>query len=261
MIQHPFVQHSRKAFTVIELLVSISIIAVLVALVTPAVVKANNAAQQVKCLANIRSVGQATAAYVNDHDNRFPLGFDNALNTHNLLGDTGTGAGNLAGAQREAAALLPAEDRLLNAYIGLQPDVASCPLDRGFNTSLSAFESFGTSFVYIDSSLNNPDLSSNNHPSNRLRHMNNVWSLEGHRLNRVDAPSKKVLIGEATLLRSADNVNHHWHNNEANLRGSMAFVDGHVEVVTYKLDREAGQAAQNTDANTLQQWLQQDDYY
>ena len=48
-----------RAFTLIELLVTISIIGVLVAIITPAIVNASSKAEEVKCLANIRSIGQA----------------------------------------------------------------------------------------------------------------------------------------------------------------------------------------------------------
>lgn len=53
----------RLAFTVVELLVVIGIIGVLVALLLPAVGAAREAARKASCLANLRSIGQASATY------------------------------------------------------------------------------------------------------------------------------------------------------------------------------------------------------
>lgn len=53
----------RHGFTLIELLVVISIIALLVGILLPALAKSRNAAKGSQCLANLRSIAQAIAAY------------------------------------------------------------------------------------------------------------------------------------------------------------------------------------------------------
>jgi prepilin-type N-terminal cleavage/methylation domain-containing protein len=64
---------SRPAgFSLIELLVVISVIALLVALVLPALGKSRDASRQTKCLANVRSIGQALIAYADESKDRFP---------------------------------------------------------------------------------------------------------------------------------------------------------------------------------------------
>jgi len=64
-----------RAFTLIELLIVIAIIAVLVALLMPAFVSARHQSRARVCVANLRQLASATLMYLNDHDEQFPLAF------------------------------------------------------------------------------------------------------------------------------------------------------------------------------------------
>ena len=66
------VEHRHKAFTLIELLVVIAIIAVLMAILIPALRRVRYQTKRVVCAANLRSISQGLYSYAVSYDNKLP---------------------------------------------------------------------------------------------------------------------------------------------------------------------------------------------
>jgi prepilin-type N-terminal cleavage/methylation domain-containing protein/prepilin-type processing-associated H-X9-DG protein len=62
---------TRSAFTLLELLVVMAIIALLLGVLLPALASSRSEGTKVKCIANLRSLGQALASYSTDDENGF----------------------------------------------------------------------------------------------------------------------------------------------------------------------------------------------
>ncbi len=134
---------SRRGFTLIEMLVVISIIAVLVSLLLPTLGRAREESRKVLCMSNLREVGSAVSSYLTEYDN-LPWTYLSSSGSpppgvkfYTSYTWGGMKAPSpLPGQETYDCAIVPTELRALNRYIDPTAQardsvkVVQCPSDR-----------------------------------------------------------------------------------------------------------------------------------
>lgn len=198
------------AFTLIELLVVIAIIAVLAAMLLPALARARACSRQARCAGQLRQIALATAMYAQDNNDEFPRSQHSALAFRQ---------------QTWGFALLPmlgynSLNRTSTAWPQVFNGLYRCPEDRRTNDW-----SYGLN-VYFELG-----------PEDDYRGAPNTW----RKTTRIPSPCETVMFAEMT--GSADHLmSHFWDQgavpevatNRHSVRSEYLFVDGHVKLLRFK---------------------------
>ena len=202
-----------RAFTLVELLVVISIIAVLAAILLSVTSKMRSAANATKCVANLKQIGVQFHSYANENDGNFTSFFG------------------------------PWDEKLIDGLNARDSTkIWRCPVDkverkRGKKwTSDSSFVAPARSYlinafaVYLQTS--------DGHPHHRAYEGQPEWGPTNHR--RIDNPSKMWLLGEV-MQPSNETYDYVFGESSASASGSSTYphngssnvlmVDGRVVTV------------------------------
>ena len=207
----------RRAFTLIELLVMIAIIAILAALLLPALSSAKEKGRLAACVNNLHQINAGVRMYADDANDFTPP----------VLPKT-------------TPAVWGAYIAQMKSYVGLrgassaQDALFACPSDKWCYTNHD---------TYVSHSLHQlPDWNYSSYGFNAGNFNTNFPGIAGKRLSSIKDPTKTILVAEITAWlpyswhypRFQGNSYQRDHFNDA--RDIVSFVDGHVSCTKMYLD-------------------------
>ena len=231
--------HRVAAFTIVELLVVVTIIVVLLSLLAPAMDKAVGYAMEARCLSNLHQIGIGLRMYTADYHGYFPPKYTPGTNTSGMFvegqgvpGTTNTvsiywwvgTAGTTAPFDAHGA-----NERYVNPYLGYgragpksPVPVASCP---GDNDAVRYYDSVGTSYA------SNHSFSMSSLMAKRAIPPDPVVSgtfYSAIKISRVQSASRLVAGADVPGLRAGWNLappSPSWHREDTY---ALVRVDGHA---------------------------------
>jgi len=237
----------KGGFTLVELLVVISIIAVLLTILLPSLQAAKQQAQGTLCVAHLRSLGMSWAMYADDHEGRivggvcawlgidkdkvfdvpwacYPTTMDGTIQQYGSTAADGAGGNFITLEDR----LRGIRDGALFPYAGNDTDIYHCPSDKRMYEGTR----YGSSLVH------------QLYRSYSIQHgLNSAHPKSVKRLSALERPEETYVFVEEPGDGGCFNVNSgfildgdthrggwwsvvsNWHNGS----GTLSFGDGHAE--------------------------------
>lgn len=220
-----------RAFTLIELLVVIAIIAILAAMLLPALAGAKTKAYRAQCVSNEKQLGLAMNLYLAECDGHFPSTSLNGAGNDELY--SGDIWGGKRGVDLTGDPILDYSNRLINPYLSTEAQVNTnsaggmlvfqCPADYGALPAYyierlpTVFDHTGWSYLY-------------NAAANGAFGGNGLWNKKETDIAR---PAGVILLNDFSGNVFYGNTRPfeymYWHNRKNLGWANMMFVDQHVE--------------------------------
>jgi prepilin-type N-terminal cleavage/methylation domain-containing protein/prepilin-type processing-associated H-X9-DG protein len=236
---------NKQAFTLIELIVTVTIAVILLSLILPAIGRAREAGRRVACVNNLRQIYTAFACYLEDNNDKIFWGTPDMSRARQFCpyGDCvdwflygGRVSGNLFSypdsdifnASTWTNGTVTREMRPLNRYLDNKYEVFKCPSDTGrpgllvSGKAVPLYEAVGNSYNF---NVQGPNTAGSG-------------GIAGYDISSIKTPSKTILFNCESAFPPGVSNARDWHVKGGG--GDVCFVDGHVKFMVIETMNASG---------------------